>query len=114
MRWKLEECPYPIKFKERKPKTHPEIKNFNDLLEDQKIILLEIKNYVKSVFLESKLFLVGSRISGRWDQNSDYDIIIECDCEPEKINKIKNYDFGVKLDLIFLKKNHVKNNVEIR
>ena len=113
MRWKVEECPYPIKFKERKPIIHPEITNFVDLPDDQKKVILGIKNFIKSLFPESKLFLFGSRINGRWDDNSDYDIVVECTCEPEKIKKIKDYDFGVKVDLHFTKKNESKNNIEI-
>lgn len=114
MRWKYEDCPFPIKFKETKPKIHPEIHNFDEMPEDQKKVLLEVKSYIRSVMPDARLFLFGSRMNGNWDEESDYDLVILTQEGKEKIDIVRGHDFGVELDLFFVKEHSDSRKVEIK
>ena len=97
-RWKYVDYPDSIRFKEKREKTHPEIFLFDDLPEDQKAVLRLIKKTIQFFHPKARLFLFGSRINGRWIEESDYDVMIIADltlCEMRKLQKI---NFGVKTD----------------
>jgi len=106
-RWRLIDDPRGfVPIRKKKPK-HSVIKNFSELSEDQKNNLLQLKNFIQSKVNDCEVYLYGSRVRGKWDNMSDYDIMIVTDNIPNEkiIKEIQNYNYDIKVDISFTKKN---------
>lgn len=101
IRWLLIEHPDSVKLKVLKPITKPIIKNYSELPEETKVQCQIIKKEIQKILPEAKIYLFGSRINGRWDENSDYDISILWLPTYKDRETIKAIDFGVKVDRWF-------------
>lgn len=83
------------------------LKNFSDLPEKHQKNLLLVKNFIQK-FINTDVFIYGSFYWGNWDEESDYDVIINVD---DSISKLE-----IHLKLIELKKmikNEINLNVDI-
>jgi hypothetical protein len=94
--------PFGFVLPQPKEKTHPTIYKFEELEDDDKKNLNNIKSqlYLK-LEKEVSLFLFGSKVKGNWDKDSDYDIYVECVPSLELHSEIKKMNFGVKVDIFF-------------
>lgn len=97
-RWALENSPYPVRFKPKGEKKHPEIKHFNEFTDSDKELLQGIKSTVHQVLPNVKVFVFGSRINGRWRESSDYDIFIQSLPSTTQREQVKSFQHGVKID----------------
>ena len=95
--------PFGYKLPEPKPIIHPIIKEWNDLPQNKKDDLTRIKEIIISNIGKCEIVLFGSTINGNWDQDSDYDLVINVDIMPsnEVITKIRSTDFGTKVDIFY-------------
>ena len=93
--------PFGFKLPEPKPIIHPIINKWDDFSEEDKIILSNIKKIISSDIGDCKVSIFGSRIKGYWDDKSDYDIIIHKTLSQEILYKLKNINYGVKVDINF-------------
>lgn len=103
-RWTREECPYPIPRGRRRPyeQTHDRITKWDDLAKEDKELLLKVKEIITSYLGDRVIKLFGSRINGNWIETSDWDVVIIGEIPSvEVINKIKNYDYGFRMDIQF-------------
>ena len=91
--------PFGFKLPQPKPVIHPIITKWEQLTAKDQMILSDIKKVIVSKIGDCNLYLYGSRINGNWDENSDYDILIDKDVPFESIINLRNYDYGVKIDL---------------
>jgi len=103
-RHKYVDNPYGFVLPKPKPVIHPLINHFNDFLEEDKIILNNIVSIVTSKLGEANIYIFGSRTKGNWDENSDYDILVEKDVDKQTRDFLKLYNFGVKVDINFSSK----------
>jgi predicted nucleotidyltransferase len=95
--------PLGFKLPEIKPVIHPIINTWDDLSEDQKVILINIKNAISLFITDFKLILFGSRIKGNWTEDSDWDIIVLKDVDKETKDKIVKHKYDVIIDFKFYK-----------
>lgn len=100
IRWLLTDHPDSVKFKARKPVTKPIVKTFDELPLETQAMCKRIKTEINKI-VEAKVFLFGSRINGRWDETSDYDIVILTLPTITQREQVKAIDFGVKVDRWF-------------
>lgn len=114
-RWTIETFPYPYERPKYKEVIHPIPTTYDDLPEDQKVVVTHIKNIIISHMGECKMQLFGSRIKGTWNDESDYDIIVSTTPSKEIVNILRKYDYGVPVDIMFATvKNYISNkNIEI-
>lgn len=106
MRWTTEECPFPIPERGRQRKReiiHPPITTWDDFSDEDKKILTEVKDVIYSYLGECELYIYGSRVTGVWDDESDYDIIVFNFPDREIREKIINHNFSAKIDVQFRK-----------
>lgn len=73
----------------------------------------DIKSLVLSILPEAKLYLFGSRINGRWREDSDYDIVIMYLANYTERELIKKHDFGFKVDFRFSNGHNTRKCIEI-
>jgi predicted nucleotidyltransferase len=100
IRWLLTDHPESVKFKEQKPITKPVVNSFDELPDGTQQMCKKIKTEINKI-VDAKVFLFGSRINGRWDKESDYDIVILSLPTITQREQIKAIDFGVKVDRWF-------------
>lgn len=112
-RWALKDCPHVIKFKPQGEKIHPEIKYWFELSAEDAARCLMIKSAVKSILPEAKIYLFGSRINGRWTEESDYDICVLWMATPKERETLKQHNFGFRVDFRFSHSFNVSKCVEI-
>ena len=94
--------PFGFKLPEPKPQIHPVINKWDEFLEDDKVILLKIKDIITSYLGDCKVYVFGSRIKGNWDKGSDYDIaIVSTEVDITLKNKIRNHNYTVEVDIMF-------------
>ena len=98
-RWSFAERP--IKLKPLRPEIHPRINSFDELSEEDKQILLSIKDVIVEHVGECELSLFGSRTKGNWDETSDYDVVVHKLVDDETQRKLRAYNFDVPVDLFF-------------
>lgn len=91
----------PFGFKLPQPKLviHPIITKWEQLTPEDQKILSDIKKVIVSEIGDCNLYLYGSKVNGNWDENSDYDLLIDKDIPFETLVKLKNYNYGVDIDL---------------
>jgi predicted nucleotidyltransferase len=113
-RWLLVDDPRGYVFAKGKEIIHPIINNWEELEEDQKKILLKIKEYIYSKINNCTLYLFGSRIDGTWNEKSDYDITIVVDEMPNKelVREIQLHDYGVEVDISFNRKQYYSSHLK--
>lgn len=112
-RWALKDSPYKVRFKKQGEKIHPEIKMYSDLSDESMQKCAQIKAVVHSVLPKAKVYLFGSRINGRWTDESDYDIIVLWMATPQERELLQSYNFGFEVDFCFSHSYNTSNYVEI-
>lgn len=112
-RWALENSPYPVRFKKQGEKVHPEIKYLFELSTEDVTRCLIIKSIVKQLLPNARLFLFGSRINGRWTEESDYDIVVLWMATPKERETLQGYNYGFKVDMRFAHSYNAKNAIDI-
>jgi len=91
-----------FKLPEKHSVIHPIVETWDDFTNEQKDILLGIKNKILSVINEEyEIQIFGSRVKGYWNNKSDYDICIKGKFDSNIMSKLKNLDFNVKVDILF-------------
>ena len=107
----------PYGFELPKPKLviHPIIKKWDDFTEKDKIILQNIKRIIVSYIGECKVFVFGSRVNGKWDENSDYDIMVLKTSSKEIMETIRQYNYNILVDILFTEAKELteENSIEI-
>lgn len=101
--------PFGFKLPEPKPVIHPIITKWEQFTAEDQMILSSIKKVIVSKIGDCNLYLYGSKVNGNWDENSDYDLVIDKDIPFEILMDLKEYNYGVKVDLNCFEK--VKNNI---
>lgn len=105
-RWTYEECKHllPVsKFRNRE--VHSPITKWEELQESEKEMLLEVKEIITSFIGECTILLFGSRIKGRWHDESDWDIFVITDINDKELySKLKTYSYKSKIDMQFVNK----------
>ena len=76
-----------------------------NIRENEKKALIELKEKLKDVFKNVKIILFGSKARGKFDKESDIDILILLDCPvtskiEEDISKIA-YEIELKYGVVF-------------
>jgi len=112
-RWALEDSPYKVQFKKVGEKIHSEVKYWFELTPLDVSRCLMIKQVVKQVLPKAKLYLFGSRINGRWTDESDYDIVVLWMATPKERETLQKYNYGFKVDMRFAHSYNTDNCVEI-
>jgi len=90
--------PFGFKLPQPKPVIHPIITKWEQLTDEDQMILSSIKKVIVSKIGDCNLYLYGSRVNGNWDENSDYDLLIDKDISFEKLIDLRDYDYGVEID----------------
>jgi predicted nucleotidyltransferase len=104
--------PLGFKLPEVKPVIHPIIEKWEDFTENDKTILQNIKSIIIGLAGEYKVYIHGSRVKGNWDENSDYDIIIEKKLSSDLVLDIRKLEYPVKVDIkAFEKVNEFFKNI---
>lgn len=103
IRFKYSDYKEGVVLKTKKPQTHNECYSFADLSIEQQRMCKKIKDVILELAPTARVYLFGSQMNGRWDFESDYDIIVESGgvIFADTIYKLRNYDYGVKVDLFF-------------
>lgn len=91
----------PVMIKKKNPLVHPVVTNFDELPIESKQICREIRISVNDILPQAEVYLFGSRINGRWTDESDFDIIVKWLPTYEERNRIKSIDFGRRVDIWF-------------
>jgi predicted nucleotidyltransferase len=91
--------PLGFKLPEVKPVIHPIIEKWEDFTENDKIILQNIKSIIIGLAGQHNIYVYGSRVKGNWDEDSDYDIIIEKKLSYDLILDICKLEYPVKVDI---------------
>ena len=91
--------PLGFKLPEPKPIIHPIINKWEDFTEEDKTILQNIKSIIVDHIGECKVYVHGSRVKGNWDENSDYDIVINKGILFDSLLKVRSLEFPVKTDV---------------
>lgn len=92
-----------------KPVIHPKITKWEQLTPEDQKILLDIKKVIVSKIGDCNLYLYGSRVNGNWDEDSDYDLVIDKHIPFETLIDLKEYNYGVKIDLNYFEE--VKDSI---
>lgn len=112
-RWALNDSPYKVQLKKIGEKIHPEVKYWFELPPVDVARCLMIKQVVKQLLPNAKLYLFGSRINGRWTDESDYDIVVLWMATPQERELLQSYNFGFEVDFCFSHSYNTSNYVEI-
>lgn len=112
-RWALNDSPVAVRFKKIGEKVHPEVKHWFELTQLDVVRCLMIKQVVKQLLPNAKLYLFGSRINGRWTEESDYDIVVLWMATPKERETLQGYNYGFKVDMRFAHSYNAKNAIEI-
>lgn len=100
-RWSAFNNPFGFVPRTPKPIVHPVIKTFEEFNDKQKQDLLNIKEVIISKLGECNVYAYGSQVNGNWDEESDYDIIINnSPSEQDKID-LRKYNYGFEVDIKF-------------
>lgn len=90
-----------LKIKPINPNIHPKITNFNQIPEEQKIVLNRVKSFIVETIGDCQLTFYGSRVKGNWVEDSDYDIFVHKIVDEETKRYLKKHDYGARVDLLF-------------
>jgi len=93
---------------------HPEIFYFTELRPQDRELLTGFADHAKKINQAATLHLFGSRIDGRWREDSDYDIMIKGVDSKEEQEKIRAYKSDARLDLRFITGEIKAHTVEIK
>jgi len=100
-RWPYLNNPLGFKLPEPKPVIHPIIEKWDDLPEDQKVVLTKVKTVIQALIGPCQILLFGSRVKGYWTEESDYDIRVNKVPSPELIDVIRKSDYGAEVQIFF-------------
>jgi predicted nucleotidyltransferase len=81
---------------------HSPAKNFDELSEGNKKVLLKIAEQIRSVYPGAEIYVFGSRVNGNYRAMSDYDIVIPIEHESIYAKRIRGMKFAEKVDFKFL------------
>jgi len=101
-RWPLLNNPFGIELPKPKPIIHPVINKWEDFTEEDKTILQNIKKIITLYIGDCRMGVYGSRIKGNWNEKSDYDIGVFTYPDESIQEKLRKYNYGVRVDLVFL------------
>ena len=101
--------PFGFKLPQPKPVVHPIITRWEQFTAEDQIILSSIKKVIVSKIGDCNVYLYGSKVNGNWDDNSDYDLLIDKDITFETLLNLRDYDYGVEIDLGCFEK--IKDNI---
>ena len=101
--------PFGFKLPEPKPVIHPIITKWEQLATNDQKILSDIKKVIISKIGDCNLYLYGSKVNGNWDENSDYDLLIDKTIPFDTLIELREYDYGVEIDLGCFE--NIKDNV---
>lgn len=113
MRWKLTDRPDSVKMKVPGEKIHPGVADFTLMEPHQQKIFRAIQIFILCLSPDAKCYAYGSRINGRWRESSDYDVAVTGELSLNDQRTIKEFDFGVRTDIRFLKTISINHCVEI-
>ena len=75
------------------------LKSFDDLPSEKKEIFTKIKNFLSRHFnKEVMVYVFGSHYWGKWDEQSDYDVLLYKDCDEGLPEKLTEY-LKIKVDV---------------
>ncbi len=99
-RWKLTDHPNSVTFKAVRDQIHPEVTEFNQMDQHTQKRFKDVKLLVSTIYPGAKCYAFGSRINGRWREDSDYDVAVT-GVKMDKLRDIKTYAFGFPVDIKF-------------
>lgn len=100
-RWLYYDNPFGFKMPDPPVVTKPLVKTWEDFPDDQKEVILNIKNIIQSYLGECKISIFGSRLKGYWTEESDYDFIVHVDNVSEEVKKNILSSIPIKVDIFF-------------
>lgn len=78
------------------------LKAFEDLPENKKNVFLSIKKHVIAELNEIvNIYIHGSFRHGNWDEESDFDVIIDVKCDIISLTNLVREKCGVKVDIFY-------------
>ena len=98
--WKLSERPDSFIPYKGRPVHHEPAKEWKDLTLDNRNIYARIAKKVLNLFPEVTVHAFGSRIHGRWGEDSDYDVSVDLLTQEQikEFEKVKPEIEGIRID----------------
>lgn len=101
-RWGIEDEPNWERLVRKRPITHPIITCWEDVREEDKVLLLNTKKIIISELGDCIVGFRGSRIKGNWIEESDYDLITSRIPTEDVRQRISRYNYEAPIDIMFL------------